>query len=142
MNRSVNRNTDRDVNRNTSRNANGNMKGMAGTEQAEFDRELTARGMAVCGVAGVLEETVVFLVLGIRVAAAPLPVTAFLWFLFALLTAAAMIAADSFAERLSEMLHWSAAQRASQRILPYRQAGAEAGIAAHMDKNGRWKNAA
>ena len=117
-------------------------EGMVRTKPAEFDRELTARGMAVCGVAGVLEETVVFLAFGIRVAAAPLLVTVFLWFLFALLTAAAMIAADSFAERLSETLHWSAAQRAPQRILLYRRAGAVVGTAAHMDKNGRWKNAA
>ncbi|MDO4324112.1 MAG: hypothetical protein Q4C61_16485 [Lachnospiraceae bacterium] len=60
----------------------------------EIYRELTKEGKLVCALAGMVEEIVVFLALRIQFSTCPLPVMIFLWFLFAVLTAAAMIVAD------------------------------------------------
>ena len=57
-------------------------------------RELTAEGKLVCAFAGMIEEIIVFLVLRIHSSTCPVPVMAFLWFLFAVLTAAVIIGAD------------------------------------------------
>ncbi len=54
-------------------------------------RELTREGQRFCAVAGLLEEIVVLAAFGIRVSMAPIPVLAFLWVLFVILTTAALI---------------------------------------------------
>lgn len=61
-------------------------------------RELTMEGKLVCALAGILEEVVVFLILRIQICVCLLPVIAFLWFLFAVLTAAVLIEADELRE--------------------------------------------
>ena len=71
-------------------------------------RELTMRGKAVCALAGLLEEILIFGVLGLRSFACPALlggfVVIFLWFLFAVLTGAAMIGIDE----VWQMVHGAA----------------------------------
>ena len=57
-------------------------------------RELTSEGKLACALAGVIEEVAVFLALRIQIGTCPAAVLIFLWFLFAVLTAAALIEAD------------------------------------------------
>ena len=61
-------------------------------------RELTRDGRRFCAAAALLEELVVLAVFGIRISTSPAPVLAFLWVLFAILTAAALIGAGWLAE--------------------------------------------
>lgn len=61
-------------------------------------RELTRDGRRFCAAAALLEELLVLAVFGIRVSTSPAPVLAFLWVLFAILTAAALIGASHLAE--------------------------------------------
>lgn len=69
---------------------------------AEFDREmtdteLTAKGMGLCAAAAFFEEGAVLLGFGIQVPDAPFLTLLFLWFLFAVLTGAALTAASDAA---------------------------------------------
>ena len=64
-------------------------------------RELTREGQRFCAAAGLLEEIVVLAVCGIRVSMAPVPVLAFLWVLFVILTAAALIGVSSLLDHLT-----------------------------------------
>lgn len=72
-------------------------------------RELTGRGKAVCALAGVVEEILIFQMLGLRSFACPLLLTGFvvifLWFLFAVLTGAGMIGADEVWQMLRGSAH-------------------------------------
>lgn len=62
--------------------------------RVEMDSELTGLGRLVCIAAGILEEMIVFGVLGIRISLTPVPVLLFLGVLFAILTGAALTGAD------------------------------------------------
>lgn len=64
-------------------------------------RELTREGQRFCAAAGLLEEIVVLAACGIRVSMAPVPVLAFLWVLFVILTAAALIGVSSLLDRIT-----------------------------------------
>ena len=66
-------------------------------------RELTKEGQRFCAAAGLLEEVVVLAVFGIRVSMSPIPVLAFLWVLFVILTAAALIGASCLLDRLAAL---------------------------------------
>ena len=70
-------------------------------QQQEIYRELTLEGKGVCALAGFLEETVVLWAFGIKVSMSPVLVLAFLWVLFCILTAAALIAGAWLAERFA-----------------------------------------
>ncbi len=64
-------------------------------------RELTKEGQRFCAVAGLLEEIVVLAAFGIQVSMSPLPVLAFLWVLFVILTAAALIGVSCLLDRIA-----------------------------------------
>ena len=64
-------------------------------------RDLTREGQRFCAIAGLLEEIVVLAACRIRVSMAPIPVLAFLWVLFVILTAAALIGASSLLDRIT-----------------------------------------
>ena len=66
-------------------------------------RELTKEGQRFCAVAGLLEEIVVLAVFGIEVSMSPLPVLAFLWVLFVILTAAALIGMSCLLDRITAL---------------------------------------
>lgn len=84
-----------------------------------FYRELTRDGRRFCAVAALLEELLVLAVFGIRISTSPAPVLAFLWVLFAILTAAALIGADWLAEQFGR---YRTASGASDRAGTYRSA--------------------
>lgn len=88
-------------------------------------RELTIEGKLVCALAGMLEEISVFLVFGIHFGRAPIPVTLFLWFLFAVLTAAAMIKVDELKRTVHSVYIWRERSLATGEARPqkiYRKA--------------------
>lgn len=70
-------------------------------QQQEIYRELTPEGKGVSALAGFLEETVVLWAFGIKVSMSPILVLAFLWVLFCILTAAALIGAAWLAEKFA-----------------------------------------
>lgn len=72
------------------------------TGSTEEYRELTADGWKFCTAAGLLEEAAVLGIFRIELHLALWPVLAFLWLLFVILTAAALVAASWLAERVSE----------------------------------------
>lgn len=82
-------------------------------------RELTRDGRRFCAAAALLEELLVLAVFGIRISTSPMPVLAFLWVLFAILTAAALIGADWLAEQFGR---YRTASGASDRAGAYRSA--------------------
>ena len=63
-------------------------------ENADIYRELTGEGKVFCTLAGLIEEIVVLLALGIVFRMSLIPVFMFLWLLFAILTEAALIGMD------------------------------------------------
>lgn len=73
----------------------------AGADSENLYRELTKEGRRFCAAAGLLEEVIVLAAFGIRVSMSPLPVLAFLWVLFVILTAAALIGASCVLDRLA-----------------------------------------
>ena len=71
-------------------------------------RELSGEGQRFCAVAGLVEEIIVLAAFGIRVSTSPFLVLAFLWVLFVILTAAALIGASC-------LLDWFAGLRPAPR---------------------------
>lgn len=59
---------------------------------------LTHDGQIVCGVAALVEELLVILVFGLRVSTCLIPVFAFLWLLFAILTSGILIGVAEIAD--------------------------------------------
>ena len=68
-----------------------------GMEREITDTELTAKGWGLCVSAAFFEEAAVLLGFGIEILEAPFLVLLFLWFLFTVLTGAALIAASNAA---------------------------------------------
>ncbi len=89
-------------------------------------RELSAEGRRFCAAAGLLEEIVVLAAFGIRVSMSPIPVLAFLWVLFVILTAAALIGVSCLLDRVAAFrsLPERSAARQGIRPLPVRRAAA------------------
>ncbi len=69
--------------------------------QENIYRELSKDGQRFCAAAGLVEEVIVLAAFGIRVSVSPLPVLAFLWVLFVILTAAALIGVSWLADCLA-----------------------------------------
>lgn len=95
-------------------------------KRREICRELTARGKRFCAAAGVLEEIAVFAWLDISFEIAPVAVLFFLWFLFTLLTGAALIGVDNLqmtASCMCKKMRFILSRRVSA---PYRRQGASA----------------
>ncbi len=99
-------------------------------------RELTREGQRFCAAAGLLEEIVVLAVLRIDVRLAPIPVLAFMWVLFVILTAAALIGAGGLADRVAALrpLSESGKRRVMVYPAPARQAAAADGYARGTEK--------
>ncbi len=91
-------------------------------------RELTRDGRRFCAAAALLEELLVLAVFGIRISTSPAPVLAFLWVLFAILTAAALIGASHLAELFGRF------RTAARCVKAYGCAGANGQRAAAADR--------
>lgn len=90
----------------------------SGRESGEnIYRELTREGQRFCAAAGLLEEIVVLAVLRIDVRLAPIPVLAFMWVLFVILTAAALIGAAGLADRVAAL--WPLPESGKRRVMVY-----------------------
>lgn len=94
-------------------------------KRQEIYRELTARGKRFCAVAGLLEEIAVFAWLDISFGIAPAAVLFFLWFLFTLLTGAALIGVDNLhtvascmCKKLRRILYWRLAASCRRQSTP------------------------
>lgn len=74
-----------------------------GMEREITDTELTAKGWGLCVSAAFFEEAAVLLGFGIQILEAPFLVLLFLWFLFTVLTGAALIAASNAAGSVGRM---------------------------------------
>lgn len=61
------------------------------SRQYAVEIELTAEGRKFCTLAGLIEELLIFLILGIHIRLAILPVVLFLWVLLGILTGAVLI---------------------------------------------------
>lgn len=85
--------------------------------RAEVYHELTNDGKIACALAGLLEELVVFTVLGIHIGDAPISVVAFLWFLFGVLSAAMLIGVDALHESVKRRLRVLAQIRRRQKLV-------------------------
>lgn len=70
--------------------------------RGEICMELTGEGRRFCAVAAFAEEAIALWALGIQVSTSPAPVLVFMWVLFAILTAAALISAGWLRERIEE----------------------------------------
>lgn len=77
-------------------------------------RELSGEGQRFCAAAGLVEEIIVLAAFGIRVSTSPFLVLAFLWVLFVILTAAALIGASC-------LLDWFAGLRPDPRYAAERR---------------------
>ena len=78
---------------------------------------MTNDGKIACALAGLLEELVVFTVLGIHIGDAPISVVAFLWFLFGVLSAAMLIGVDALHESVKRRLRVLAQIRRRQKLV-------------------------